>query len=62
MQTGFIAHEVQEYYPFLVNGKKDGESIQSINYSGLIPILVNEIQNLKKEVSNIKDELLKYQK
>ena len=61
-QTGFIAHEVQEYYPFLVNGKKDGESIQSINYSGLIPILVNEIQNLKKEVSNIKDELLKYQK
>ena len=62
IQSGFIAHEVQEYYPFLVNGDKDGERIQSINYSGLIPILVKEIQDLKKEISNIKDKLLKYEK
>jgi hypothetical protein len=48
-QTGFIAHEIQEYYPFLVNGEKDGETMQSINYFGIIPILVKEIQELKKE-------------
>lgn len=53
-QTGFIAHELQELYPFLVNGIKDGEIIQSINYSGLIPILVKEIQELKKEIYELK--------
>ena len=59
---GFIAHEVQPYFPMLVNGNKDEDAYQSINYSGLIPILVKEIQDLKKEISNIKDKLLKYEK
>jgi len=58
IQTGFIAHEVQEYYPFLVDGEKNGEMMQSINYSGLIPILVKEIRDLKKEISNLKISIL----
>jgi hypothetical protein len=37
---GLIAHELQEYYPFLVKGEKDGEENQSINYIGLIGILI----------------------
>ena len=48
---GFIAHEVQEQYPFLVNGEKDGKENQSINYQELIPILVKEIKDLKKRVT-----------
>jgi hypothetical protein len=48
---GFIAHEVQDVFPFLVNHVKDGENIQSINYVGLIALLVKEIQELKKRVS-----------
>ena len=48
---GFIAHEVQEIYPFLVSGAKNSSDYQSINYTGLIPILVKEIQELKKRVS-----------
>jgi hypothetical protein len=48
---GFIAHEVQEQYPFLVNGEKDGKDNQSIYYQELIPILVKEIQDLKKRVT-----------
>ena len=48
---GLIAHELQEHYPFLVNGTKDGEELQSVNYTGLIGILTKEIQSLKKEVS-----------
>jgi hypothetical protein len=48
---GFIAHEVQEQYPFLVTGEKDGKEIQSINYQEIIPILVKEIQDLKKRVT-----------
>jgi len=56
---GFIAHEVQEIYPFLVTGDKDSEDIQTLNYNGLIGILVNEIKNIKKEVETLKDEIKK---
>ena len=50
---GLIAHELQQIYPVLVNGEKDGSEMQSVNYTGLIPILINEIQNLKKENKNL---------
>ena len=46
---GFLAHEVQEIFPFLVSGEKDGENMQSMNYNGFIALLVKEVQNLKKE-------------
>ena len=49
---GFIAHELQEYYPELVEGEKDGDKMQSVNYTGILAILINEIKNLKQ---NIKD-------
>jgi cytoskeletal protein CcmA (bactofilin family) len=51
---GFIAHEVQEHFPFLVRGDKDGEKKQSLNYTGIIPLLVKEIQELKKEIQELK--------
>jgi hypothetical protein len=53
---GLIAHEVQEYYPYLVSGEKDGKEYQTINYISLIPILINEIQQLKKEVKTLKEK------
>jgi uncharacterized membrane protein len=46
---GFLAHEVQEEFPFLVSGEKDGKEMQSLNYTGLIGVLVKEIQCLKAE-------------
>jgi hypothetical protein len=54
---GLIAHELQEVYPFLVNGEKDGENLQSVNYTGLIGILIKEIQDLKKEVKMLKEKI-----
>ena len=54
---GFIAHEVQEHFPFLVTGEKDGEQMQSLNYSGLIALLTKEIQDLKKENRTMKERL-----
>jgi hypothetical protein len=54
---GLIAHELQEIFPELVNGEKDGEEFQSVNYIGLIPILIKEIQELKKEIKLVKIEL-----
>jgi len=53
-EMGFIAHEVQEVYPYIVNGEKDGEGYQSVNYSGLIAVMVKEIQCLKKEIEYLK--------
>ena len=50
---GFIAHEVGEHYPYLVNGEKDGENMQSLNYTGIIGILTKEIQDLKKRVTDL---------
>jgi len=54
---GFIAHEVQEEFPFLVEGEKDGENMQSINYDGFIGLLVKEVQDLKKENKILKERL-----
>ena len=50
---GVIAHELQEQIPFLVNGEKDGEHHQSVNYNGLIGLLLNEVQQLKKRVQEL---------
>jgi hypothetical protein len=36
-----------------VNGETDEEEMQTINYTGLIPILINEIQNLKIELDEL---------
>jgi hypothetical protein len=55
-EMGLIAHELQEIYPFLVTGEKDGENLQSVNYTGLIAILIKEIQELKKEVKILKSK------
>jgi hypothetical protein len=40
-----------------VNWEKDGDVTQSLNYIGLIGILTKEIQELKKEIKIIKEEL-----
>ena len=48
---GFIAHEIQKHFPMLVSGEKDGQENQSVNYTGIISILVSEIQELKKKVN-----------
>ncbi len=46
-----IAMTLQQYYPDLVLGEKDGHNLQSVNYTGLIAILINEINQLKRVVA-----------
>ena len=55
-EIGFIAHEVQELFPELVTGEKDGETNQSVNYIGLIPLLVNEIKELKLKIKQLEEK------
>ena len=45
---GLLAHELQEQFPELVTGEKDGPEIQTVNYVGLIGVLIKEIQKLQK--------------
>jgi hypothetical protein len=62
IDMGFLAHEVQEIFPFLVTGEKDGESMQGLNYNGFIALLVKEIQDLKKQVHVLKEENTEYKR
>ena len=51
MQTGVLAQEVQKLFPELV--KEDKEGILSVNYSGLIPVLIESIKELEKKVERL---------
>jgi hypothetical protein len=55
MEIGFIANEVQEIFPYLVTGEKDGKDLQMLNYMGLIGVLVQEIKELKSELKELKE-------
>jgi hypothetical protein len=57
---GFIAHEIQAELPCLVDGIKDGPDYQSVNYIGLIGILVSEIKQLKTIVLEHKYQINKF--
>ena len=54
---GLIAHELQEVYPFLVNGTKDNDTYQTINYMGLIALLIKETKELKQNVKELKERV-----
>jgi hypothetical protein len=53
---GFLAHEVQDVYPFLVEGEKNGDKTQALNYNAIIAILVKEVQDLKKRISILENK------
>jgi hypothetical protein len=50
---GFIAHELQETIPLLVEGEKDGEDLQSINYNGIVSLLIKEVKDLKNQIRRL---------
>jgi len=49
---GFIAQELREVYPDLVY--EDEYGYLSVNYTGLIPVLVEAIKELKTEINELK--------
>ena len=54
---GFIAHEFAQSFPDLVTGEKDGPEMQSINYNGVIAILIKEIQTLRTKINELKSQI-----
>ena len=57
-EFGLVAHEVQEKYPELVTGEKDSVNLQTLNYIGLIPILINENKMFKKRIEKLEEEII----
>jgi hypothetical protein len=51
--TGMIAHELQDVFPEAVGGEKDGEQMQRVDYSTLVPLLVAALQELNEKVDNL---------
>jgi len=51
---GVLAHELQEVIPQAVTGEKDAEQMQSVDYSKLVPILVQAIQEQQKQIEELK--------
>jgi len=51
-QYGVIAQEVQEIFPDLV--KENDKQIMTVDYNGLIPVLIEAIRELKAEVDELK--------
>lgn len=56
-EVGFIAQEVQQHYPFLVEQQSDEMKTLSLNYNGIIGILVKEVQMLKQKVAMLEQKI-----
>lgn len=54
--SGVVAHELQEVVPYAVTGEKDGKNMQQVDYSKLVPILIQSIQELKAEIELLKNK------
>jgi hypothetical protein len=52
---GVIAHELKEVIDYAVYGEKDSVTMQGVDYSKLVPIMVKAIQELKQEIETLKN-------
>jgi hypothetical protein len=55
LQTGVLAQEVQKLFPQLV--KEDINGTLSVNYSGLIPVLIESIKEQQQQINELKNLL-----
>jgi hypothetical protein len=51
---GVLAHELAEVLPYAVTGQKDGEQMQGVDYSKIVPLLIQSIKELKQEIDTLK--------
>lgn len=51
---GVMAHELQEVIPQAAFGEKDGERMQGVDYSTLVPILIQAIKEQQTQIEELK--------
>ena len=56
-KIGVLAQDIQVVFPELVT--KDSNEILAVNYQGLIPVLINALNEQQKELKTIKKKFLK---
>jgi len=54
---GVIAHELKEVIDYAVFGEKDSVTMQGVDYSKLVPIMVKAIQEQQQEIKELKNKL-----
>ena len=52
---GMIAQELQTVAPEAVSGDADSEDMMGVDYSKLVPMLIKEIQTLRKRVEQLEN-------
>ena len=53
-KIGLLAQEVQQAFPELVKTANDKEGTMSVNYQGMIPVLINAIKEQQKQIEELK--------
>ena len=53
-KIGLLAQEVQKAFPELVKQAGDQEGTLSVNYQGMIPVLINAIKEQQKQIKGLK--------
>ena len=56
-QLGLVAQEVERVLPELVSTSKDADQMKGLNYTGLIPVLVNAIQQQQSQIEKQEHEI-----
>ena len=54
---GFIAHEVSDIVPEAITGEKDGEQMQGIDQSKLVPLLTKAIQEQQVIIEDLQTQI-----
>ena len=60
-KIGLLAQDVLKVFPELVKAENNSEETLSVNYQGLIPVLINAIKEQQEELKKIKEKI-KYEK
>jgi len=57
-KIGILAQDVQKVFPELVKTTNDSNQTLSVNYQGLIPVLINAIKEQQKEIKKLEKLLI----
>ncbi|MAB30631.1 MAG: hypothetical protein CMP78_03475 [Formosa sp.] len=58
-KIGLLAQDVQKVLPELVKESDDKQGTLSVNYQGLIPVLINAIKEQQEQIDELKQLLNK---
>jgi hypothetical protein len=52
-----LAQDVQKAFPELVKTANDSDKTLSVNYQGMIPVLINAIKEQQKQIKELKNKI-----